>query len=327
MLLKNRFMDVQESKEPIKAHLDTDLGGDIDDICALAFLLRLLNVNLTGITVVGDTDGRRTGYVRYVLNLEERNDIPVAAGADTSQGFYRSELGLPQESRYWPKPITPSPNPVEEAIHLLRKSIEQGATIIGIGPYTNLFLLDKQYPGTLEQARLFLMGGYVHPVRPGFPDWKNEFDFNVQIDVKSAKHVLENSSPTLVSLSVTAETALRRSHLDKLRTAGALGQLLARQAEAFAVDAEMETKYGKTCEGLPADIINFQHDSLTCAIALGWTEGVEIEEVPLIIEEKDGWLHERIDNTGVPIKVVTKVDGPRFSEFWVERITGLKCNG
>jgi purine nucleosidase len=318
---------LQKSKEPIKVHLDTDLGGDIDDICALAFLLRSPDAHLTGITVVGDTDGRRAGYVRHVLDLEERNDIPVAAGADTSQRFFRSELGLPQENGYWPEPITPSPNPQEEAISLLKKGIEQGATIIGIGPYTNLYLLDKQYPGILKQARLFLMGGYVYPVRPGFPDWKNEFDFNVQIDVKSAKHVLENSVPTLVPISVTVETALRRSHLHSLRTAGVLGQLLARQAEAFAADEKMEAKYGEICEGLPADIINFQHDPLTCAIALDWTEGVEIKEAPLIIEEKDGWLHERIDSTGIPIKVVTKIDGSRFSEFWVERITDLKCNG
>ncbi len=303
-----------------RIHLDTDLGGDIDDICALAFLLRSPDVELTGVTIAGDTNGKRTGYTRYALKLEGRNDIPVAAGAETSQITYRSELGIPQENKYWPEPIPASPNPPEEAIELLRKSIEQGATVIGIGPYTNLYLLDNKYPGILKRAKLFLMGGYVYPVRPGFPDWKNEFDFNVQIDVKSSKHVLQNSTPTLVPLSVTAETFLRRAHIERLRKAGALGQLLARQAEAFAVDEQTETKYGATCESLPKDIINFQHDPLTCAIALGWNEGVETNEIPLVIEEKNGWLQERIDSAGKRIKVVTKVDGPRFSEFWVDRV-------
>ncbi len=304
-----------------KIHLDTDLGGDIDDICALAMLLRWPDIDFTGITVVGDTDGRRTGYVRYVLKLEERSDIPVAAGADVSQGFYRYELGLPQEDRYWPEPIAPLPNPPEEAIRLLKKSIEEGATIIGIGPYTNLYLLDIQYPGILKQVKLFLMGGYIYPVRPGFPNWKNENDFNIQVDIKSAKHVLENSNPTLIPISVTAETFLRRAYIDKLRGSGKLGRLLAQQAEAFAVDEKMEMKYGKTCKGLPSDIVNFQHDPLACAITLGWDEGVEIKEIPLMIEEKDGWLHERIDNLGKIFKVVTKVDGPRFSEFWRDRVT------
>jgi purine nucleosidase len=304
-----------------KVHLDTDLGGDLDDICALAMLLRWPEVDLTGITVVGDENGRRTGYVRYVLGLEGRTDIPVAAGADLSQGFFRYYLGLPPEETYWPEPVAPSPNPPEQALDLLKKSIEQGATIIGIGPYTNLYLLDLQYPGILRQARLFLMGGYINPPCPDFPNWGNEMDFNIQVDIKSAKHVIENSNPTLIPLSVTVETSLRRAYLEKLRVSGALGKLLARQAEAFAVDQQNEKKFGETCEGLPHDIINFQHDPLACAIALGWNEGVEIKEVPLILEEKEGWLSERVHNSGKLVRVVTKVDGARFNEFWIQRIT------
>lgn len=304
----------------MKIHLDTDLGGDIDDLCALAFLLRSPDVEFTGITVVSDTNGRRTGYTRYALKLEDREDIPVAAGADTSQGFYRSECGIPEEKRYFPEPVAPSPNPPEEAIELLKNSVEQGAAVIGIGPYTNLYLLDKKYPGILRGTKLFLMGGYIYPVRPGYPGWKNEFDWNVQSDVKSAKHVLENSTPTLVPLSVTAETALRRTHLVRLRNAGALGQLLARQAEEFAADEKIAEKY-KECGNVPKDIINFQHDPLTCAIALNYSDGIEVKEIPLVMEERGGWLYERIDNAGKIARVVTKIDGARFSEFWVDRIT------
>ena len=300
-----------------KVHLDTDLGGDIDDLCALAMLLRWPEeIHLTGITTVGDTHGKRAGYVRYVLGTAGRNEIPVAAGADTPQGFYRYALGLPAEERYWPEPVASSSNHTGEAIQLLKKSIDQGATIIGIGPFTNLYLLDSQYPGILREARLFLMGGYVYPPRPGFPKWGNDMDFNVQVDVKSAKHVLQNSNPTLIPLSVTVETYLRRAYLDDLRRSGALGQLIVRQAEAFGMDEKIETKYGETCAGLPRDILNFQHDPLACAIALGWMEGIEIKELPLIVEEKDGWLTERIHPSGKPFRIVTKVDGAGFSEFW-----------
>ena len=34
----------------LKVHLDTDLGGDSDDLCALAMLLKWPNVQITGIT-------------------------------------------------------------------------------------------------------------------------------------------------------------------------------------------------------------------------------------------------------------------------------------
>src|SRR4051812_9239406 len=221
-----------------KIHLDTDLGGDIDDLCALAMLLRWPgDVQLTGITTVAEINGKRAGYVRYALGLEAKgNGAPVAAGADVSQGYYRYEMGLPDEEKYWPEPVGAAPNAEEEAIDLLKRSIEEGATIIAIGPLTNLYLLDMQYPGILMQAKLFVMGGYVYPTRPGFPKWGNDADFNFQSDVRSARHVIEHSDPTLIPLSITAETFLRRSYLDRLRMSGALGQLIARQAEAFAVD-------------------------------------------------------------------------------------------
>jgi len=305
-----------------KIHLDTDLGGDIDDFCALVMLLHWEGVELSGITTVAEAKGRRAGYVRHILELEGRKDIPIAAGADVSQGYYRyPELGYPDEERYWSKPVTPSPNPREDAIQLLKQSIEQGATIIAIGPFTNLYLLDLQYPGILMEANLFLMGGYVYPIRPGFPQWGNEMDWNIQVDVNSAQHVIEHSNPTLIPLSITVETALRRTYLDDLRDSGALGQLLAQQARAYAVDEQNEMKLGESCEGLPNDIINFLHDPLACAIALGWKDGVEIKETSLLLEEKAGWLHERIDPSGKPIRIVTKLDGPRFNEFWLNKIT------
>jgi inosine-uridine nucleoside N-ribohydrolase len=304
-----------------KVHLDTDLGGDIDDLCALAMLLRWEGVELTGITTVAEDHGRRAGYVRYVLELENRSEIPVAAGADVSAGYYRyPDLGYPDEERYWAQVIPPASNKLQVALELLRHSVEQGAIIVAIGPYTNLFLLDQKYPGILKKTKLFLMGGYIYPIRSGFPSWGNDSDWNIQVDVRSAEYVIEHSEPTLIPLTVTVETALRRAHLDDLQRSGTLGQLLARQAEAFAVDEQNETRFGKTCEGLPDDFINFLHDPLACAIALGWSDGVEIKEIPLVLEEKDAWLHERIDPSGKPTRVVTKIDGPRFNEFCLEKI-------
>jgi purine nucleosidase len=306
-----------------KVHIDTDIGGDIDDLCALAMLLRWPDdIEISGITTVAEIGGKRAGYARYVCALEGRGDIPIAAGADVSGDFYRYPPGLHPEERYWPEPAAPAPGPVTEAVQLLKRSIEQGATIVAIGPLTNLYLLDNHHPGILEHARLFLMGGYIYPTRPGFPDWGNEDDYNFQVDVKSAKYVLEHSNPTLITLSVTAETFLRRAYLNELKTSGAPGRLIARQAEAFAIDEKKDIEYGGRCPGLPHDIINFQHDALACAVALGWDDGVEIEEARLVLEEEDGWLTERIDSSGRPARVVTKVDGPRFSEFWLNCVLG-----
>ncbi len=118
----------------------------------------------------------------------------------------------PTSPRYWPEPVPLAPGPLEAALALLKHSIDQGAAIVAIGPYTNLHLLDQRYPGILAQAKLFLMGGYVYPPRPGYPSWRNQDDFNVQADVPAALHVLRHARPTLIPLAVTAETFLRRAN-------------------------------------------------------------------------------------------------------------------
>jgi len=231
----------------LKLHLDTDIGGDIDDLCALAFVLGWPEVDLLAVTSVSDDGGRRAGYARYALDLAGRPDIPVAAGADASQGYYRVWPGLPEEAAYWPEPVAPAPGPLEGALDALECSIAQGALIVAIGPFTNLALLEERVPGILAHANLCLMGGYVFPPREGFPAWDHTMDWNVQVDVRSAQVVLERAHPLLVPLSVTAETSLRRADLEALRRSGPLARLIARQVEAFAADEGIEERYGRTC--------------------------------------------------------------------------------
>ena len=130
--------------------------------------------------------------------------------------------------------------------------------------------------------------------------------------------MLERSNPTLVPLTVTCQTALRRAYLPRLAQAGRLGPLIVRQAELFARNEQNEQRYGETCSGLPHDIINFQHDPLACAIALGWNQGVELETVPLKFTIKDGQLYEIYDSEGTPTQIITKIDGNAFNAYWCD---------
>ena len=68
------------------------------------------------------------------------------------------------------------------------------------------------------------------------------------------------------------------------------------------------------------DTINFLHDPLACAIALGWNDGVETSEIPLKSEIKDGWLCQKADDNGILTRVVTRVNGDRFNEFWLNTV-------
>jgi purine nucleosidase len=185
-----------------KIHLDTDIGGDMDDVCALAMLLKWPDLEITGVTTVSDDAGRRAGYVRYVLDLMKRTTIPIAAGADVASGYYRYALEYPPAEANWPEPIPPQPGSPDQALALLKSSIEQGAIIVGIGPWTNFMLLEQAYPGMLKRANLFLMGGYVFDIPSGYPQWRKEDDYNVQVDISSARCVLEHANPTLVPVTV-----------------------------------------------------------------------------------------------------------------------------
>ena len=303
-------------------HLDTDLGGDIDDICALALLLRWPEVEIAGITTVTEHDGKRAGYVREALRLAGRDDLAVAAGADVALGRFRLEGGLPPEDRYWPEPVPAAPGPLDAALDLLEQSIARGAIVIGIGPFTNLALLEARRPGVLRRARLFLMGGCVRPAPAGFPAWDFTMDYNVQADAAAALAVLDASSPTLVPIEITEQTALRRAQLPHLRRAGPLGALLAGQAEAFAASERMEERYGRSCSGLPADIVNFLHDPLAVAVALGW-EGAAVERTPLGWRMAGEWLRIEEWPDGRPTPLVAAVDGARFGQFWLERVAAI----
>ena len=307
----------------VRLHIDTDIGGDIDDLCALALVLKWPGAELVGVTTVAEHTGRRAGYTRYALKLAGRTDVPVAAGADASEGFYREFPLLPKrEEAYWPGGVESYATPLEDALCLLERSIRQGATICAIGPYTNLALLEKRSPGILREARVCLMGGFVFPPREGFPRWDYKRDYNVQVDAESARVVFNAvESPTLVTLAVTAETALRESQLAALEEGDALARLVAKQTAVFSESEAGGSHFGREYAGLPEDFINFQHDPLACAVALGWNEGVEVEELPLNSSIEDGWLVQRVEEGGRPTKVVTRVDGQAFEDLWLRTVT------
>lgn len=305
-------------------HLDTDFAGDIDDLCALAFLLARTDVQWSAVTTNTEDLGVRAGYARYTLDIASRAGVPVAAGADRRLGCYRlpAEGSLvPDEARYWPEPVTPLPGAVDIALDLLEASIQAGATIVAIGALTNLALLEGRRPGILHDARLVLMGGFIEPPRAGYPAWDHTMDWNFQVDVASTRRVLAASTPTLVPVAVTAETALRRRDLAQLRRGGTVSRVIARQAEAFAQDEDLAARYTPTCPALPADFINFLHDPLAAAIALDWNEGVQLNDVRLRNEVVDGWLVQTPAAGGDPARIVRRIDGSAFDRFWLDTVS------
>ena len=278
-------------------HLDTDIGGDPDDVCALAMLLGWPDVEITGITTTHEEGGRRAGFVHEVLRLAGRSSIPVAAGAEHSMTTLRQPGGFPDDARYWGHPIEPRRSPAGAALDLLERSIQLGATVVAIGPFTNLGLFEIARPGMLDTVPVVVMGGGYRRPDAGYPQWPEEYDWNVQCDTRAAEIVSDLAQLTIVPLAATVKVHLRAAHLPRLRGAGPLGELMARQAEAYGVDRRegLAEQYPK----LPPDLLNFHHDPLAAAVAVGW-DGVTL----------DG-------------NVVGDVDGDAFSERWLQAIEHL----
>src|SRR5512138_1386393 len=118
--------------------LDTDIGGDIDDTWALAFLLRCPELDLKLVTTdTGDT-GYRARIVARILETAGRTDIPVAPGIfKGSDGPREAQRPWVESYRLEDYPGKVLPDGVRALVDTLMGSREP-VTLIAIGPAPNI---------------------------------------------------------------------------------------------------------------------------------------------------------------------------------------------
>lgn len=305
---------------PVAVHLDTDIGGDTDDLCALALLLASPEVELVGITTCADAEGYRRSFAEHALKLAGKTGLPVATGA---RGFLGGLEHFPnaQDDRYWPGLDRLRPSRPGEALDLLEANAKAGATIVAIGPYTNLGIMESLRPGIFDAAPVIVMGGHLGMPEPGYPQWPTKWDYNVQSDRVAARIVFEKLNPTIVSLNVTLKTSLRRRDISALQAGGKLSQLLAIQAELHWADNRVERLTSEN-PSLPTDMLNFQYDSAACGAAFqmqGLTFGLERR----VLDSDGENLHLRLSDDGPERQMVTDIDGERFASEWLARVRRL----
>lgn len=277
-------------------------------------------VDVVGVTTTIDPGGRRAGCVAELLEIAGRTGIPVVAGAEGSLTTPQTAWSVSDgDERYWPRPVRARSSLPGAALDLLARHIEQGATLVAIGPYTNLALLEVARPGSLRGVPVVVMGGWLGPPEPGLPAWGPEMDFNVQCDTRAVE-VLAGSgaSLTLATLPVTLKAHLRARDLARLRASGPLGELLARQAEIYGADHKM-ADLGRAYAGLPDDLLNFQYDPVACAVAAGW-DGGGVEEMRLRPVLDDAELRFEPAADGSLTRVVVDLDPADFSERWLSAV-------
>lgn len=296
----------------LRIHLDTDLGGDPDDLIALTMLLGWPDVHITGITTTQDDDGQRAGYLLHVLRMLGHADIPVASGARTSMTTNEIAAPFPPGSDYWPEGISPARSGPTDAMDLLERSIRGGATVVCIGPVTNIAMFDTFRGDMLRKRRLVVMGGSIDSPPDGYPQWHAERDWNVQWDTRAMEKVFNAGvALTMVPITTTVRAPLREADLDRIAATGQVGALIAAQSRAWGVGRDY-ARLGREHAALPDDLVNFHHDPLAVAVALGWP-GATIECIRLMPFIENGVMSFERSDAGREVDVCTGIDAGAFS--------------
>ena len=184
--------------------LDTDIGSDIDDAVALAYLLRQPRCELLGITTVSGEPDKRASLADAVCRAGGRTDIPIHVGVEAPFLIAPVQPRAPQAealTQRWPHQEFSKEN---TAVDFLRQTIRARPgeiTLLAIGPLTNialLFALDPEIPALLKG--LTMMGGWFYAP---------QVEWNIKCDPHAAVKVFASPLPiTAVGIDVTGRCRL-----------------------------------------------------------------------------------------------------------------------
>ena len=180
---------------------DTDIGSDIDDAVALAYLLHQPRCELLGITTVTGEPDKRAALADAICQAGGRGDVPVYVGlaapllvAPLQPQAAQAEVLTGRAHRaFGPQPT---------AIDFLRRTIRARPgeiTLLATGPLTNLavlFALDPEIPGLLKE--LVIMGGVFYT--RGYDQTNAEW--NIRNDPHAAALVFNAPVPRLVAVGL-----------------------------------------------------------------------------------------------------------------------------
>lgn len=144
-----------------KVLLDTDIGTDVDDAVALAYLLSHPDCELLGITTVTGQAAKRASLASVVCKAYGKQ-IPIYPGAEyPMQGEQRQPIA--QQASALPNWPHESQFPLNQAVEFLADTIRSHpgeVFLLTIGPLTNIGMLLSTYPDVAELlAGLVMMGG------------------------------------------------------------------------------------------------------------------------------------------------------------------------
>lgn len=189
----------------MKILLDTDIGSDIDDCFALAYLLCRKDIEILGITTVSGLADIRARLADKICKTAGRK-IPIHVGAEQSLAGKLRQANLTNAQILVAKSnecIFPKKN---TAIEFMRKTIESNPneiTLICIGQLTNAAMLFEQYPHipSLLGGMLIMGGRYTND--PAFDTKKwGATEWNILCDAAAAEIVFKQKITNFMAIGI-----------------------------------------------------------------------------------------------------------------------------
>jgi len=168
-----------------KIILDTDIGSDIDDSFALAYLLHASSAQLLGVTTVTGQARQRAQLCRILIGIAGRQ-VPVYAGEDHPLDNQEEHQPVCQMAGIAEEYPEDAPRSQESAVDFMLRAARQNPgeiTLLSVAPFTNVAMAlkkDPQFAGRLK--RLVIMGGGFEQAKP---------EWNILCDRKAAEIMLK----------------------------------------------------------------------------------------------------------------------------------------
>jgi inosine-uridine nucleoside N-ribohydrolase len=306
---------------PTPIVLDCDPGHD--DAIALLLALASPEIELLGVTTVSgnQTLDKTTNNALRLLEFVGRGDVPVHAGADRPfvrerevAAHVHGETGLDGPDLPQPTIAAKEGHAVEYLAQTFRDRAD--AVLVATGPLTNVGLLLALHPD-VRPSRIVLMGGAI-----GEGNRTPAAEFNIWADPEAAQRVfVAGLETTMVGLDVTHQALIKHEHTEAMRGAGRVGRMVAELMDFYT---RFHDQRYPDLDGAP------MHDPVCVAHLIDPTL-MNVKDAFIEVDCSGGpsWGRTNVDwrnreHFGDPnAKVGVSIDGTRFADLVVERISSL----
>src|ERR1700754_1345072 len=141
-----------------KLILDTDIGDDIDDAWALAFVISHQEFAPLGITIAHGNTPEREKIACKLLHVTRRDDIPVYVGRKTNDKVFQQYA--------WAEDFTAKRPEKKSAADFIVETVKRypgEVTLLAVGPLQNIADALRKEPNLARYVkRVVLMSGCIY---------------------------------------------------------------------------------------------------------------------------------------------------------------------